>query len=301
MAQALPPSSHSLTLAASPVHASAAPTARHAALPWVGLGAACLFVLLTIDALLFAPDRAGSADLRLMIQVQRIDLPYLGPSFEFLGKLTDSGGAVGAWLVTLAVYALLRWWLSALAVFSLPLGGVINETVSRLIVERTRPHGADLRHQSLNFEERSFPSGHVVGAVLLYGLIWYVAARRIGSAPLRRLIQIGCGAVILLSGLDRVWSGAHWPTDVIGAYALGVALLVSLILASEWVEREAAWIAADRAGPRPQLASWPLGLELALLPFVRVIEMVLTRHRWLAVRLARQPGGVAHRPDPPPP
>ena len=47
-------------------------------------------------------------------------------------------------------------------------------------------------------------------------------------------------AIILLSGFDRVWSGAHWPSDVGGAYALGLALLLLLIIVCEWIEHEAA-------------------------------------------------------------
>jgi undecaprenyl-diphosphatase len=258
-----------------------------------------VFVLLTVHALLYAPDSAGSLDLQLMRQVQRIDLPGLGPSLNVFGELTASTGAVAAWLVTLVLFLLLRWWLPTLILFCLPLGGIISETVSRVIVQRTRPHVADLPRQSLNWEDRSFPSGHVVGAILLYGLIWYVAARRIRSAPIRRLIQFGCGTVIVLSGCNRVWGGAHWPSDVFGAYALGFALLVVLILACEWIEREATWIAFGSERARPWPVRWSLGSQRIVDPLVRAFESVLVRHRWLAVSLAASPGAAEYDPDPP--
>jgi undecaprenyl-diphosphatase len=292
MAQALPPKSHQFTFAVDPGPASSVATARRRPpLPRVGFAAALLFLLLTVHALLYEPDSPGSLDLWLMRLVQRIDPPGLGPRLDVFGELTASTGAVAAWMVTLVLFVLLRWWLPSLVLFCLPLGGVISETFSRLIVQRTRPHVAELRRQSLNWEERSFPSGHVVGAILLYGLIWYVAGRRIASAPLRRLVRFGCGAVIVLSGFNRVWGGAHWPSDVIGAYALGFALLAALILVSEWIEREATWVASGGEATRPWPVCWPLGAQRAVDPLVRVFECVLVRYRWLAVGLARPPEG----------
>ena len=251
MIQASPRFPGQFLLEIPPAGGADAPTASRRGLKRLGMASAALFLALLVHALLVRPDTPDSLDARVMIQVQRIDLPGLGRWLNEFERLTDSGGAVAAWLVTLLVFAALRWWLPAMAVLSLPLGGVINETVSRVLVTRTRPHLDVLRHRSENFEDRSFPSGHVVGAVLLYGLIWYVVARRVRFAPLRWLVQLACGVVVVLTGFDRVWDGAHWPTDVIAGYALGLALLIGLILVCEWIEREGVWIAFAPDGPRP--------------------------------------------------
>jgi undecaprenyl-diphosphatase len=195
-----------------------------------------IFFVLAVDAAVRFP---GRLDIETMKFVQRVHIGQMHTWMDWLGLLTDSSGAVVAWGVTLVVFTLLRWWLPVFGVLAIPLGGVVNETISRVLIHRTRPHLDELRHVSQNFEERSFPSGHVVGAVLLYGFIWFVVGDRIRFTPLRRLIRACCVAIILLSGFDRVWSGAHWPSDVAGAYALGLALLLLLILTCEWVEREA--------------------------------------------------------------
>jgi undecaprenyl-diphosphatase len=195
------------------------------------------FAVLAIDAAVRSP---GTLDIETMKFVQRYHYEQLHTWMDLLGLLTDSSGAVVAWGVTLVVLALIRWWLPLLGVLAIPFGGVVNETISRVLIHRTRPHLDELRHVSQNFEERSFPSGHVVGAILLYGFIWYVVGDRVRFAPLRWLIRTVCVAIMLLSGFDRVWSGAHWPSDVVGAYALGFALLLLLIIACEWIEHEAA-------------------------------------------------------------
>ena len=46
-----------------------------------------------------------------------------------------------------------------------------------------------------------------------------------------------CLWVLLTVGFGRLWYGAHWPTDVLGGYALGAMLLLPLFWAYRAVER----------------------------------------------------------------
>lgn len=275
--------------------AGARRTTPRRALDRLGAAATAVFLVLMVHALLVRPDVPDSLDARMMIQVQRLDPPGIERWLGEVERLTDSGGAVAAWFVTVAVFAALRWWLPALVALGLPLGGAINETISRVLVERTRPRLDVLRHSSLNFEDRSFPSGHVVGAVLLYGLIWYVVGRRIRFAPLRWLIRLACGGVIVLTGFDRVWNGSHWPTDVIAGYALGFALLVALIRIFEWIERETSAVVRGLTVGGGYLHRPHLG------PVGRVasagLASILVRRQWIAERLVAPLGFPPELPD----
>lgn len=183
------------------------------------------FLALLIDAI--ANPRAFF-DLWAMQAIQGVDAPGLPGFIGAIERLTSSTGAVAAWALVLIAFAVTRRWAAAIVTSLMPVGGVLNTLVGEFLVERTRPHAAELERTSFNFEERSFPSGHVMGAVLLYGLI-FVVAGRIAFRPLRLAIQGGSALVILASGFERVWEGAHWPTDVLGAYALGGLLLVGLV------------------------------------------------------------------------
>jgi undecaprenyl-diphosphatase len=40
--------------------------------------------------------------------------------------------------------------------------------------------------------------------------------------------------VIVVTGLERVYVGDHWPSDVVGGYYFGALFLAAII----WVERE---------------------------------------------------------------
>ncbi len=74
-----------------------------------------------------------------------------------------------------------------------------------------------------------FPSGHVFGELLVYGLIFGYAPRVIAFRPLMWLVRAFCAVEMVLGGFGRIYTGAHWPSDVIGA-----VLLAMLYLSIAW-------------------------------------------------------------------
>ena len=191
----------------------------------VGIGATAAFGILLADALVNDQTRF---DVWAMNAIQAIKIPGTETAIGYLELLTDSGGAILAWIAAMVLLVGLRWWLPAAAMSLLPVGGVINYAVGEFLVGRTRPALDEFVRSSSNTEERSFPSGHVQGAVMLYGLA-FVLAGRIAFAPLRFAVRGVSVAILTTIGFARIWDGAHWPTDVLAAYALGVMMLVPVI------------------------------------------------------------------------
>jgi membrane-associated phospholipid phosphatase len=94
---------------------------------------------------------------------------------------------------------------------------------AKLVVQRERPIVDDSVPHAVGY---SFPSGHVlnitVAASVLVFLLWpllSVAGRRIG-------IAVAALAVVAV-GLDRVFIGAHFPSDVVAGFILGVGIVYS--------------------------------------------------------------------------
>jgi undecaprenyl-diphosphatase len=183
-----------------------------------------VFSFLLMDAVMH--DHAFF-DVAVAQQVQKVDLPYMSDVIENVSLLTSAEGAIITWVVTLAVFVALRWWAAAIVTFIIPAGGIVNEAFG-MLADRGRPTAEHLTRISGDAADAGFPSGHVMGAVLLYGVI-FVVARRIANPFLRLPIQVASASIIAIVGFGRVWEGAHWPTDVAGAYALGATVLVGLV------------------------------------------------------------------------
>jgi undecaprenyl-diphosphatase len=98
------------------------------------------------------------------------------------------------------------------------------------IVERPRPTG-ELLPVVEGAPGFSFPSGHVFGTVLLVGCIACVLLERETNRARRWTIYGVAGAVMLLMGLQRVYAGAHWPSDAVAAWLWGGVVLFVLVQA----------------------------------------------------------------------
>jgi len=80
----------------------------------------------------------------------------------------------------------------------------------------------------------SFPSGHVLRALIAFGLIAFVV-RRLATAPLVRLLALGVAILVVIAvAFDRIYLDVHWESDVIGGLLLGgIALLAGTV----WLDR----------------------------------------------------------------
>jgi membrane-associated phospholipid phosphatase len=86
-----------------------------------------------------------------------------------------------------------------------------------------------------------FPSGHSQSAVVVWGII--------ASYVRRRWVWAVAVLLMVLVGFSRVYLGVHFPTDVLGGWALGAVLLVGYVLLVPHIE---AWL--KRAGLAVRLA-----------------------------------------------
>jgi len=80
----------------------------------------------------------------------------------------------------------------------------------------------------------SFPSGHMVRAVIAYGLIAFVV-QRLAPWPLARSLAIPVATVVvLLVAFDRLYLDVHWESDVVGGLLLGA---IGLVAGTVWLDR----------------------------------------------------------------
>lgn len=108
----------------------------------------------------------------------------------------------------------------------LVLGGMALNPAIKELVRRDRPTAADVivREHAPGF---GFPSGHVQSATLAYGSAAIGAAR---LAP-RMAGLVSAAAIVAVAAIafDRVYNGAHWPSDVAGGALIGVLFLIAAV------------------------------------------------------------------------
>lgn len=113
--------------------------------------------------------------------------------------------------------------------------GGLNYWLKELF-RRSRPA---LWERIVDVNHYSFPSGHAMVSLVVYGTIGYLLA--IHFRRWRLLIIASTILLVTAIGLSRLYLGVHWPTDVIAGYAAGIVWLIASILSLEiWQEHRRA-------------------------------------------------------------
>ncbi|WP_082473917.1 phosphatase PAP2 family protein [Curtobacterium sp. Leaf261] len=128
---------------------------------------------------------------------------------------------VGACLVVLVVVGgLLRGWLRAIGAGVASGAGWLFCLVPKQLVHETRPAADTLAHHvDAGRATLSYPSGHTVFAVTLVVAVLALTT----SAGQRWVVGVVGAVFVLVVAWARLYVGAHWPTDVLGALLAGVA------------------------------------------------------------------------------
>lgn len=80
----------------------------------------------------------------------------------------------------------------------------------------------------------SFPSGHLVRAVIAYGLLAFVI-RRLAPRRWARVLALAVVVLIVVAlAFDRLYLDVHWESDVVGGVLLGA---IGLVAATVWLDR----------------------------------------------------------------
>ena len=111
-------------------------------------------------------------------------------------------------LFVLSPVARRHWWLWCAALIGAPL----FQNVLKSVVGRSRPDGSSL----------GFPSGHATAAATFAVVVIDIASReRLGRGQ-RLVLQALAACFMLAVGWARIVRSAHWPSDVLGGFLLGI-------------------------------------------------------------------------------
>jgi len=138
-------------------------------------------------------------------------------------------------LIAVAAYVLSRYgrWIDAGGLVLAGIGAGLLNLLLKNIFERTRPA---LFNGPIHLTTYSFPSGHAMASIAVYGMLAFVGARLTHKPLPRYAMVLGAALIVFFIGLSRIFFGVHYPTDVIGGYLAGaiwLAITILTVLAAE--------------------------------------------------------------------
>ena len=203
-----------------------------------------LALVFVLQSVLVATGQTDLADIHTAAAMERIWVPALGGVFHGIAVL---GGLEATTLVMLALLVVL--WRTGLRreawgvlVFPLVIGvellykHVIGQnSPPALYVHGDGPTLTMLLPGHAGVEGGyAFPSGHVVRAVVAYGLAAFVVRRLAPPGWWQGWVVPAAAVVIGLVAFDRLYLGVHWQSDVLGGLLLGGVGLSAAIVWLEW-------------------------------------------------------------------
>jgi len=124
-------------------------------------------------------------------------------------------------LIAASLLALLWLWRMrrgrlGLALLAVTLTGRALSEAQKYWIARARPN---IEPHLVVVKTSSFPSGHATSSMIFYLTLALVIA---ANGRWRFSATAAAVAISLLVGISRVMLGVHWPSDVVGGWALGM-------------------------------------------------------------------------------
>ena len=172
-------------------------------------------------------QRSTRADLKVTIALQRRREPWFRrlmhlvswPGYPPQSRIIPPALAAGWFVLGFrleALFQLLAWGT-----------GLISFLVKR-IMQRPRPNHPEIAIAVARIGGTSFPSGHVLNYMGVYGFLAFLLDTLVRPDLLRKILVGALVCLLSLVGASRIYLGHHWLTDVSASYLLGTSYLLGL-------------------------------------------------------------------------
>ena len=180
-----------------------------------------LIVLFILDLTLVISGNTEVFDNTIYLLVRNFNNVYFDNFFKFITMF----GNPKVVIIILLILNILLSRKDALICDILSITSVITNFIIKNLVMRDRPNVLRLIKQG----GYSFPSGHAMISIMLYGYLFYLVHKRITNKKLKFLLQFFIIIFIFLLCISRIYVGVHYATDIIGGVLLGLFLLILIL------------------------------------------------------------------------
>jgi membrane-associated phospholipid phosphatase len=182
------------------------------------------FLLLTAFVAIF---HTTFIDKEFSVEIQEHQNPFLDTAMKLVSWFGYMPNAAIIVIITALLFLLFKYRKEALFVVLTLLAGLVS-TFVKFIVNRPRPSEPLVRIFEKT-KQQSFPSGHVLFYVVFFGFLTLLMFH-LKDIPKVLRITVASIAMLLIFAVpfSRIYLGAHWFTDVLGGFLLGLLCLYLL-------------------------------------------------------------------------
>jgi undecaprenyl-diphosphatase len=185
-------------------------------------------LLLIVAALGGGPDFSGDLSTIYRLASERSANPALTRQAVLITYVGSAEGLLTILLLAGIALAAAKRWRDLVSLTAIVVGGRLLVELLKLAIGRPRPVFGPY---PVEVSSLSFPSGHAANSMMTFLALALIAA------PKRWRVSATIAAIVfsLVIGATRPLLGVHWPSDVIGGWALGIGWVVGLVaLTRRW-------------------------------------------------------------------
>ena len=156
--------------------------------------------------------------------------PFATKIFLAITALGSGEAIVLVGVIVLGLFLWRRRWIYASSWLVAIVGVVALNLLLKQIFERPRPVFMEPIIVETSY---SFPSGHAMDSLVMYGMLAYFALLLIKPWRTRMAILFGAALLVIMIGFSRLYLGVHYFSDVIAGFAAGAVWLSACITGLE--------------------------------------------------------------------
>ncbi|HKP68910.1 MAG TPA: phosphatase PAP2 family protein [Pyrinomonadaceae bacterium] len=168
-------------------------------------------------------------DANIRYAMRQIQSPMWTSLLLTLTKLGSTLYLIIVGCIAGVLFLVYRWFRPFVLFVILMAGQAALHHGFKWLFERPRP-AALLNYPAA--ESFSYPSGHVIGALCLYGSIAWIVSKRFETPAAKAGVWMFAGVLIFLIAMSRAYIGVHYPTDVV-AGLIGAAVWTTAVMTAD--------------------------------------------------------------------
>lgn len=179
------------------------------------------FLLFMIITILMLTNNTKVFDDTIYNYIYSFRSDFLDTLFKSITKFANTITVI--LLVVLLMIFLERksmWTLLITVVSTVSLNQILKHTIRRI-----RPDHLRLIEEG-GF---SFPSGHSMISIALYGSLIYLVYKNIKNKIVKTILIVLLTILILEIGISRIYLGVHYPTDVLAGFCLAISIIILVV------------------------------------------------------------------------